>query len=86
MSQNDNIDYFLFGSLFTVFFISCVIAPVSSILYSYGIVFFGNYITLWQVLFSWVSLVIISLVMTWTTRELRINLPSFVKSLVTGGC
>lgn len=84
MSQKDNIDYFLFGSLFTVFFISCVVALASSILYSYSIIFFSNYITLWQVLFSWVSLVIISLVMIWTTRELRINLPSFVKSLVTG--
>lgn len=85
MSQTDKFDYFLFGSLFTLFFISCVIAPASTILYSYDIVFFGNYITFWQVLFSWFVLCIISIVFIWNVRTLNISIPVFIKSLLSGG-
>lgn len=82
MPQNSNIDYFLFGSLFTLFFLSCIIAPASTILYSYGIIFFGNYVTFWQVVFSWLILCIISLVLIWDVRELELDFFNFVKSLV----
>ena len=86
MSQNDNIDYFILGSIFTMFITMSIVGPVSTVLYYYDIIFFGNNITLWQVILSWVTLVLSAVLIVWTIRSLKINLSDFIKSLVTGGC
>ena len=81
-----NIDYFLLGSVFTIFITMSIVSPISTVLYSYNIIFFGNTITLWHLIICWITLVLSAVLIVLTSRSLKINLSDFVKSLVTGGC
>ena len=85
ISQTDNIDYFILGSIFTIFITISIVSPISTILYSYNIILFGNNVTLWHLIICWFTLFLSAVLLVWTVRVLKINLSDFVKSLVTGG-